>query len=98
MKIVVIGGSGLIGSKLVAKLDEHGIEAVPASPNTGKNYLQVARELGISQSDLTSAYLGNAGATDKIKASLTRLTKASQEYVSDESGVREAWTGQQRQL
>lgn len=62
--------------------------------NTGKNYLQVARELGISQSDLTSAYLGNAGATDKIKASLTRLTKASQEYVSDESGVREAWTGQ----
>jgi uncharacterized protein YbjT (DUF2867 family) len=39
MKIVVIGGTGLIGSKLVAKLDEHGHEAVPAAPNTGVNTL-----------------------------------------------------------
>jgi uncharacterized protein YbjT (DUF2867 family) len=39
MKIVVIGGTGLIGSKLVAKLDEQGHEAVPASPNTGVNTL-----------------------------------------------------------
>lgn len=39
MKIVVIGGSGLIGSKLVTKLREHGHEAVPASPNTGVNTL-----------------------------------------------------------
>ena len=37
MKIVVIGGTGLIGSKLVAKLEEHGHEAVPASPDTGVN-------------------------------------------------------------
>ncbi|GLW22639.1 SDR family oxidoreductase [Microbispora triticiradicis] len=39
MKIVVIGGTGLIGSKLVAKLTEHGHEAVAASPNTGVNTL-----------------------------------------------------------
>jgi uncharacterized protein YbjT (DUF2867 family) len=39
MKIVVIGGSGLIGSKLVAKLDERGHEAVAASPNTGVDTL-----------------------------------------------------------
>lgn len=39
MKIVVIGGTGLIGSKLVAKLGEHGHEAVPAAPNTGVNTL-----------------------------------------------------------
>jgi len=39
MKIVVIGGTGLIGSKLVAKLDEQGHEAVPASPNSGVNTL-----------------------------------------------------------
>ena len=39
MKVVVIGGTGLIGSKLVAKLGEHGHEAVPASPNTGVNTL-----------------------------------------------------------
>ncbi|HEV2616391.1 MAG TPA: SDR family oxidoreductase [Candidatus Acidoferrales bacterium] len=37
MKIVVIGGTGLIGSKLVAKLREHGHQAVAASPNTGVN-------------------------------------------------------------
>ena len=39
MKIVVIGGTGLIGSKLVAKLDEQGHDAVPAAPNTGVNTL-----------------------------------------------------------
>jgi uncharacterized protein YbjT (DUF2867 family) len=39
MKIVVIGGTGLIGSKLVTKLNTHGHEAVPASPNSGVNTL-----------------------------------------------------------
>jgi uncharacterized protein YbjT (DUF2867 family) len=39
MKIVVIGGSGLIGSKLVRKLREHGHEVVAASPDTGVNTL-----------------------------------------------------------
>src|SRR5262245_16410472 len=39
MKIVVIGGSGLIGSKLVTKLREQGHEAVPASPDSGVNTL-----------------------------------------------------------
>src|SRR4029077_6395765 len=37
MKIVVIGGPGLIGSKVVTKLTEHGHEAVPASPRLGIN-------------------------------------------------------------
>ena len=39
MKVVVIGGTGLIGSKLVVKLRERGHEAVPAAPNTGVNSL-----------------------------------------------------------
>src|SRR3954469_6917938 len=39
MKVVVIGGTGLIGSKVVVELGEHGHEAVPASPNTGVNTL-----------------------------------------------------------
>ena len=39
MKIVVIGGTGLIGSKVVAKLSEHGHEVVAASPDTGVNTL-----------------------------------------------------------
>ena len=37
MKIVVIGGTGLIGSKLMRKLTEQGHEAVAASPRTGVN-------------------------------------------------------------
>jgi uncharacterized protein YbjT (DUF2867 family) len=39
MKIIVIGGTGLIGSKLVEKLGAHGHQAVPASPNSGVNTL-----------------------------------------------------------
>jgi uncharacterized protein YbjT (DUF2867 family) len=37
MKIVVIGGTGLIGSKLVQKLRDAGHDALPASPDTGVN-------------------------------------------------------------
>src|SRR5215510_13597082 len=37
MRIVVIGGSGLIGKKLVTKLRERGHEVLPASPSSGVN-------------------------------------------------------------
>jgi uncharacterized protein YbjT (DUF2867 family) len=37
MKVVVIGGTGLIGSKLVSRLREQGHEATAAAPNTGVN-------------------------------------------------------------
>jgi uncharacterized protein YbjT (DUF2867 family) len=39
MKIVVIGGSGLVGSQVVTKLAEHGYEAIAASPDSGVNTL-----------------------------------------------------------
>jgi uncharacterized protein YbjT (DUF2867 family) len=39
MKIVVIGGSGLVGSQVVQKLKEAGHDAVPASPRSGVNTL-----------------------------------------------------------
>jgi uncharacterized protein YbjT (DUF2867 family) len=39
MRIVVIGGSGLIGSRLVTKLREQGHEAIAASPNSGVDAL-----------------------------------------------------------
>jgi uncharacterized protein YbjT (DUF2867 family) len=39
MKIVVIGGTGLIGSKLVALLRQRGQEVLAASPNSGVNTL-----------------------------------------------------------
>ncbi|WP_448950567.1 SDR family oxidoreductase [Labrys neptuniae] len=37
MKIVIIGGTGLIGSKTVARLAAQGHEVIAASPNTGVN-------------------------------------------------------------
>ncbi|QVI23773.1 SDR family oxidoreductase [Nocardia tengchongensis] len=37
MKIVVIGGTGLIGSTVVTRLGEHGQQAVPAAPSLGVN-------------------------------------------------------------
>jgi uncharacterized protein YbjT (DUF2867 family) len=39
MKIVVVGGSGLIGSKLVTKLGQNDHDVLPASPDTGVNTL-----------------------------------------------------------
>jgi uncharacterized protein YbjT (DUF2867 family) len=39
MKLVIIGGTGLIGSKLVKRLREQGHEAIAASPATGVNTL-----------------------------------------------------------
>src|SRR6185369_3525251 len=39
MRLVIIGGSGHIGSKLVTKLRDHGHDPVPASPDSGVNTL-----------------------------------------------------------
>jgi nucleoside-diphosphate-sugar epimerase len=39
MKIIVIGGSGLIGSKLVKKFGEQGHEVIAASPKSDVNTL-----------------------------------------------------------
>lgn len=43
MKVVVIGGTGLIGSKVVAKLTARGHEVIPASPRTGVDTLTGAQ-------------------------------------------------------
>ncbi len=39
LKVVVIGGTGLIGSKVVANLTEQGHDAIAASPRSGVNTL-----------------------------------------------------------
>jgi uncharacterized protein YbjT (DUF2867 family) len=39
MKIVVVGGTGLIGAKVVEKLKQKGHEAIAAAPNTGVNMI-----------------------------------------------------------
>lgn len=56
MKIVVIGGTGLIGSKLVQRLQERGQEVIAASPATGVNSL--------TGEGLASALKGAAAAVD----------------------------------
>ena len=60
MKIVVIGGSGLIGSKLVTKLREQGHEAIAASPNSGVNT--------VTGEGLTEALKGAAVVVDVTNA------------------------------
>jgi len=50
MKIVVIGGTGLIGSKLVKKLKEFGHDVIPASPTLGVN--------SVTGEGLTEAFTG----------------------------------------
>ncbi|MFO7256810.1 MAG: SDR family oxidoreductase [Bacteroidota bacterium] len=37
MKVVIIGGTGLIGSKVTARLRKLGYDVIPAAPNTGVN-------------------------------------------------------------
>lgn len=37
MKIVIIGGTGRIGSKLTGILEEQGLSVIAASPSTGVN-------------------------------------------------------------
>ena len=56
MRIVVIGGTGLIGSKVVAHLRQAGHEVVAASPNTGVNT--------ITGEGLSQAMAGTQAAVD----------------------------------
>ena len=65
MKIVVIGGSGLIGKKLVPILRQQGHEAVSASPSSGVNALTGEYEDMIK-----------AGVLDPTKVVRTALTNA----------------------
>jgi uncharacterized protein YbjT (DUF2867 family) len=60
MKIVVIGGTGLIGSKVVALLTERGHEAVAASPRLGVNT--------ITGEGLAAALAGAAAVVDVSNA------------------------------
>jgi len=60
MKIVVIGGTGLIGSKLVKMLQDHRHEAVAAAPNTGVN--------SITGEGLANALTGAAVVVDVTNA------------------------------
>src|SRR4029453_2116737 len=60
MKIVVIGGSGLIGKKVVTNLRQHGHEVVPASPSSGVNT--------VTGEGLAQALAGAKGVVDVASA------------------------------
>jgi uncharacterized protein YbjT (DUF2867 family) len=52
VKIVVIGGSGLIGTKLVSRLRQKGHEVVAGSPNSGVNTIAASTHaLGVRRVD-----------------------------------------------
>ncbi|MFJ5274777.1 SDR family oxidoreductase [Streptomyces sp. NPDC088358] len=85
MKVVVIGGTGLIGSKLVSKLAEHGHEAVPASPNSGVNTLtgegvaEVLRGAQVVVDVSNSPSFADDDVMEFFRTSTTNLLKAEKE-------------------
>ncbi|MQY34016.1 hypothetical protein SRB17_19820 [Streptomyces sp. RB17] len=82
MKVVVIGGTGLIGSKVVARLGEHGHEAVAAAPNTGVNTLtgeglaEVLQGASVVVDVSNSPSFEDQAVMDFFRTSTTNLLKA----------------------
>ena len=89
MKVVVIGGTGLIGSKVVARLGEHGHEAVAAAPSTGVNTLtgeglaDVLRGASVVVDVSNSPSFEDEAVMEFFRTSTTNLLKAE-----TEAGVR----------
>jgi uncharacterized protein YbjT (DUF2867 family) len=83
MKLVIIGGTGLIGSKLVSKLSEHGHEAVAAAPNTGVNTItgeglaEVLQGASVVVDVSNSPSFEDAAVMDFFTTSTRNLLKAS---------------------
>ena len=83
MKIVVIGGSGLIGSRLCKKLAERGHQAMPASPKSGVNTITgegLAQALAGAQAvvDVTNAPSWEDAAVMKFFDTSTRNLLAAE--------------------
>jgi uncharacterized protein YbjT (DUF2867 family) len=85
MKIVVIGGTGLIGSKLVTRLGEHGHQAVPAAPNTGVNTLtgegvkEVLQDADVVVDVSNSPSFADDDVMNFFRTSTTNLLEAARE-------------------
>ncbi|MFE0858728.1 SDR family oxidoreductase [Streptomyces mutabilis] len=85
MKVVVIGGTGLIGSQVVARLGELGHEAVPASPNTGVNTMTgeglagVLRGASVVVDVSNSPSFADDAVRNFFRVSTTNLLKAEAE-------------------
>ena len=94
MKIVVIGGTGLIGTKVVAQLRQRGHQVIAASPATGINTItgeglaEAMSDNALSDLALTSATLNALMQNittaadiplDDVKALIVRCLKAFQD-------------------
>jgi uncharacterized protein YbjT (DUF2867 family) len=83
MKLVVIGGTGLIGSQVVSKLSEAGHQAVPAAPSTGVDIITGA---GLDQAlagadvvvNLANSPTFDDASLDFFRTSMTNLLAAGQ--------------------
>lgn len=85
MKVVVIGGTGLIGTKLVNHLLQHGHEAVAASPSTGVNAL--------TGEGLASALEGATVVVDVSNSPSTEAKVAMDFFARSTRNLLEAETG-----
>src|SRR5262245_700190 len=89
MKIVIIGGTGLIGSKVITRLREQGHEAVAAAPNTGVNTItgeglaEVLRGVSVVVDVSNSASFAYAAVMTLFETSTRQLLDAA-----CEAGVR----------
>ncbi|WP_190037786.1 SDR family oxidoreductase [Streptomyces fructofermentans] len=85
MKVVVIGGTGLIGSKVVSKLAAHGHEAVPASPDSGVNTLtgeglaEVLTDAAVVVDVSNSPSFADDDVMEFFRTSTTNILKAEKE-------------------
>ncbi|MGW4212108.1 SDR family oxidoreductase [Lentzea sp. NPDC004789] len=85
MRIVVIGGTGLIGSQVVKRLGEHGHDAVPASPNSGVNTVtgegvkEVLQDADVLVDVSNSPSFADDDVMNFFTTATTNLTKAAQE-------------------
>src|SRR6476660_3778097 len=84
MKVVIIGGTGLIGSKLVTKLRERGHVAVPASPDTGVNTLTGHGLADVLQGASVVVDVSNSPSFDEkaVMAFFTTATRNLLEYAA----------------
>lgn len=88
MKITVIGGTGLIGSQVVAMLQKAGHDVVAASPSTGVDLLTGAGLDGALAGAHTVVNVTNSPTFDDRSADFFRTTVSTLLRAGEEAGVR----------
>jgi uncharacterized protein YbjT (DUF2867 family) len=87
MKFTVIGGTGRIGSQVVAKLRAAGHEAVPAAPSTGVDMLSGAGLAGALEGADTVVNLANSPTFDAASLDFFRTSMGNLRAAGERAGV-----------